>query len=48
MSQNKKVAIQIFYKTKKQNPIFTFEEGITKIGECRLDIGKEYNNYKDR
>ena len=48
MSQNKKVAVLTFYKTKKQNPIFTFEEGITKIGECLLDIGKEYNNYKDR
>ena len=47
-SKNKKVSIHIFYKTKKQNPIFTFEEGITKIGQCRLDIGKEYNNYKDR
>ena len=46
--QNKKVSFHIFYKTKKQNPIFTFEEGITKIGGCRLDIGKEYDNYEDR
>jgi hypothetical protein len=38
----------MFYKTKKANPIFTFEEGIIKIGECRLEIGKEYENYKDR
>ena len=37
-----------FYKTKKQNPIFTFEEGIIKIGECRLNILKEYENYKER
>jgi hypothetical protein len=38
----------IFYKTKKANPIFVFEEGIIKIGECRLEIGKEYENYKER
>jgi hypothetical protein len=37
-----------FYKTKKINPIFTNEEGIIKIGECRLEIDKEYDSYKDR
>jgi hypothetical protein len=29
-----------FYKTKKINPIFANEEGMTKIGECRLEIDK--------
>ena len=37
-----------FYKTKKINPIFIFEEGIIKIGQCRLDIGEEYENLEDR
>jgi hypothetical protein len=37
-----------FYKTKKKNPIFIFEEGITKIGECKLYINKEFKNYEDR
>ena len=37
-----------FYKTKKLNPIFTFEEGIIKIGECKLYIGKEYKNEKTK
>ena len=37
-----------FYKSKKINPIFTFEEGVIKIGECLLDIGKTYENLKDR
>ena len=37
-----------FYKTKKENPIFVNEEGIYKIGECKLDIEKEYESYKDR
>ena len=37
-----------FYKTKKENPIFTFEEGITKIGKCIVYIDKEYKTFKDR
>jgi hypothetical protein len=37
-----------FYKTKKSNPIFTFEEGIELIGECDLDAGKNYNNRDER
>ena len=37
-----------FYKTKKSNPIFTFEEGIELIGECELDAGKDYNNLDER
>ena len=37
-----------FYKTKKSNPIFTFEEGIELIGECELDVGKDYNNREER
>ena len=47
-SKNKKVTNMEFYKTKKINPIFTNEEGIIKIGECRLEIDKEYDSYKDR
>ena len=27
-----------FFKTKKVNPIFTFEEGVMKIGECKLHV----------
>ena len=37
-----------FYKTKKVNPIFTFEEGITKIGKCSIYIDKEYKSIEDR
>ena len=37
-----------FYKSKKINPIFIFEEDVIKIGECLLDIGKTYENLKDR
>ena len=37
-----------FYKTKKSNPIFTFEEGIELIGECELDVGKNYKHYIDK
>ena len=47
----KAVVIMKFYKTKKSNPIFIFEEGINEIGECRLEIGeilKENENYKER
>ena len=46
---NKNCIIKIeFYKTKKLNPIFIFEEGIIKIGECQLYIDKEYNNWEGR
>ena len=37
-----------FFKATKANPIFTFEEGVIKIGECFLDIGKAYENLEDR
>jgi uncharacterized Zn finger protein len=37
-----------FYKTKKHNPILISEEGISKIGECRLIIDKEYNKNEQR
>jgi hypothetical protein len=37
-----------FYKTEKKNPIFINEEGIYKIGECKLDLEKEIENYEDR
>ena len=42
------VVVNKFYKTKKKNPTFVFEEGITKIGECTLYIDKQYENYDDR
>ena len=38
----------VFYKTKKPNPVFTFEEGIIKIGEFHLDIDRNYDNLEDR
>ena len=46
--KNQKIVKINFYKSKKINPIFTFEEGVIKIGECLLDIGKAYENLKDR
>ena len=47
-NKNKSAVTMQFYKTKAINPVFTFDEGMIKIGECRLDIGKEYESYKDR
>ena len=37
-----------FYKTKNPKPNFIIEEGMVKIGECRIDIGKKYESYKER
>ena len=37
-----------FYKTKAPNPIFIFDEGVNKIGECELYVGKTYEQYEDR
>ena len=37
-----------FYKTQKVNPIFLFEEGITKIGKCSLHIDNQYKSIQDR
>ena len=48
INKGHKKIIMEFYKTRKVNPIFIFEEGITKIGECILDIDKIYENLKDR
>ena len=31
-----------FYKSLKPNPIFTFEKGVEKIAECKLDAEKDY------
>lgn len=31
-----------FYKSIKQNPIFTFEKGVEKILDCQLDAEKDY------
>lgn len=31
-----------FYQTLNPNPIFTFENGVDKIGDCELDAGKDY------
>ena len=32
-----------FYKTLKPNPIFFDEEDVGEIGQCVLDLGKEYS-----
>ena len=48
INKHKNAITMQFYKTKDKNPIFTFDEGMIKIGECRLDIGKEYESYKER
>jgi len=32
----------VFYKSLKPNPIFTFEKGVEKIAECKLDAEKDY------
>ena len=37
-----------FYKTKKPNPIFSFEEDVIKIGECSLELDETYENLEDR
>ena len=37
-----------FYKTKKENPIFSFEDDIIKIGECRINIDDEFKTIEDR
>ena len=37
-----------FYKTLKTNPIFILEEGVIKIGECKLEIGTDFKNLEDR
>ena len=38
----------VFYKTKKQNPLFAFEDGIQKIGESTFSCDNEYKKIKDR
>jgi len=49
MSSKNKTYVKLeFYKTKKENPIFIFEEGVSKIGECLLDVGQAYEKYEDR
>jgi len=48
INKNQKDIKIYFYKTKKKNPIFTFEEDVIKIGECLLDIGIAYEKIKDR
>ena len=47
-NKNKKAVTMKFYKTKDPNPVFAFDDGMIKIGECRIDIGKEYESSKDR
>jgi hypothetical protein len=37
-----------FYKSKTKNPLFINEEGISKIGECELDLGKNIGIFEDR
>ena len=46
--KSSKTVAMSFYKTKKTNPIFTFEEGMIKIGECKLDVGQIYENLEER
>ena len=41
-------AVINIYKTKKKNPVFIFEDGITKIGHCKIQIDKEYTTLNDR
>ena len=48
ISKKKNRVTMEFYKTKNQNPIFINEAGMIKIGECKLDIEKEYDSYKER
>lgn len=45
--KNQTMVSMKFYKTKKRNPIFIFEEDIIKIGECKLDFGQESKEYED-
>ena len=47
-TKNQKILTLEFYKTKKVNPIFVFEEGVIKIGEYTLDLGRGYENKEDR
>ena len=50
-SYSKKAATSIklvFYKTKKPNPIFSFEEDVIKIGECSLELDETYEDLEDR
>ena len=37
-----------FYKTKKINPIFSFENEVTKIGECQINVVNNFKNKEDR
>ena len=37
-----------FYKTKKANPIFIFEEGVIKIGECKLEVDIKNESLEER
>ena len=41
----KKSQILELYKPKAPNPIFIFDEGVINIGECKLYIGKTYEQY---
>jgi len=47
-SKNQTYAKLEFFKTKKENPLFIFEEGVSKIGECLLDVGQAYEKLEDR
>ena len=48
INKRKDFAKMKFYKTKNPNPTFIFEEGMIKIGECLLDVGKEYEKSEER
>ena len=48
INEGQRAVIFEFFKTKKQNPIFSSEEDVIKLGECLLDLGKIYKNLEDR
>ena len=43
-----KIVKMSFYKTKKANPIFIFEEGVIKIGECVLEVDIKDESLEER
>ena len=42
------IVLMDFYKTTNPNPTFISDKGMIKIGECQLNIGKEYINDQER
>ena len=46
--KNQNEILFLFYKTKNPNPIFILEEGIIKIGQCKIEISDEFKEYEDK